>query len=294
MIIPSIFIEGDYKKHFSINLDTGLWRCFKSGEVGNFIKFYSIVEKLPYRRAYEKFLFEEFLHEDEDVKPDEVITQVGFDFDRLQLIHPECSVGHLDDPILLKAIITLHERNVLKFPFYLCKSGFYQDRLIIPYFNSKGEMFYFQARSLTGKEPKYLNAKNYKSSHVLYPFQYDSEQPLYITEGVFDCLSLRNLGLNATTTLSCNCSTEQMEQLKTYPGPLVVAYDNDEAGMKGTRQFMRMARKAKRSRLFFCFPPKRVKDWNALYSGINPSMDLVPELENPIELDDLTLAVIGL
>ena len=36
LIVPSVYISDDYKRHMSINLDTGLWQCFKSGNKGNF------------------------------------------------------------------------------------------------------------------------------------------------------------------------------------------------------------------------------------------------------------------
>ena len=41
LVVPSLFVDNDYKRHMSINLVTGLWRCFKSGESGNFAQLYS-------------------------------------------------------------------------------------------------------------------------------------------------------------------------------------------------------------------------------------------------------------
>ena len=37
-IMASPYVENDWKRHFSINLDSGLWQCFKTGEKGNFVK----------------------------------------------------------------------------------------------------------------------------------------------------------------------------------------------------------------------------------------------------------------
>jgi len=56
-----------------------------------------------------------------------------------------------------------------------------------------------------------------------------------------------------------------MEQLRHYNGPLVAAFDRDEAGVKGLRTFLRMAYKNKIQNCFFVFPPKGIKDWNELY-----------------------------
>ena len=269
LIIPSIFIEGDYKRHQSVNLDTGLWRCFKSGEKGNFIYLYSILEKIPYKKAYQEFLFQSFLVEDRTVEPEKIITNTELEdpstFEKLDL------TKEYDELVMALASEFVYKRKMEKFTFYVAKEGFYKNRLIIPFFNDSGKLFFFQARALLDSmQPKYLNCKTLKSSQVLYPFDYESFDPLYITEGVFDCLALRLLGRNTTTTLSCNTSKEQMEQLNQYRGPLVCAFDNDDAGSKGRKQFMNIAHRFKRDDIFYVVPGFHYKDWNeCLIKGAN-------------------------
>lgn len=65
LIIPSVFFTTDDKRHMSINLETGLWQCFKSGEKGNFIHLYALLESISYKAAYRKFLVDEFFAEQE-------------------------------------------------------------------------------------------------------------------------------------------------------------------------------------------------------------------------------------
>jgi DNA primase len=138
-------------------------------------------------------------------------------------------------------------------------------RLVIPYLH-EGRTIFFQARALyADQEPKYLNFRGIKASSILYPFDYESEEPLYICEGVFDAMSLKALGYNATTTISCHASREQMNQLRFYRGPLVVAYDSDEAGLAGLRSFEMSRRKYRMPRIHYAVPPKRFKDWNEAY-----------------------------
>ena len=250
----------------SINLESGLWRCFKTGNTGNFVKLYSQVEGIPFRRAYEKFLFDSFIAEpkQEEPKPE---VKAELEIGTLEELHP---FKDYSDYVMALASELVHARCMEGEKFYVCKDGLYKDRLIIPFLNADNKMFYFQARGLTPMAyPKYLNCKNLKMSQVLYPFNYDLFDPLYITEGVFDCLALRRMGFNATTTLSCHVSKEQMSQLKFYRGPLVVAYDSDAAGQKGVSQFMLEAFKAKRSDLFRAVP-SGVKDWNELLVSDGP------------------------
>jgi hypothetical protein len=292
LIIPSIFIDDDYKRHFSINLETGLWRCFKTGNKGNFIKLYSILENCPYRKAYEKFLFESFLQEEKEVEPEKKIDTLEdtSSFEKLDMTKV------YDNVLMATASEFVYTRKMDNFEFYVAKEGFYKSRLIIPFFNGSGKLFYFQARALDKDGfPKYLNCKTLKSSHVLYPFNYEINSPLFITEGVFDCLALRKANLQSTTVLSCNVSKEQMLQLKHYPGELIVAFDSDEAGKEGTARFLSLALKHKISNLFTTsLKGTKFKDWNEALISKGNQFVLDTALGNIQELTRLSLAVSGL
>lgn len=263
MVIPSIFIDHDPKRHMSINLDTGLWQCFKSQRKGNFIQLYAELENLTYKQAYSKFLVDEFFAEEKPEPKKEptkvLITEEFANFYSVDAYSFDSEINSL-------ATMTLVQRGVVnQGPFYYALEGPYKNRLIIPYFHDERVIF-FQARALyDDQQPKYLNFRGVKSSSILYPFNYESEEPLYICEGVFDALSLKALGYNATTTISCHVSKEQINQLKFYRGPIVVAYDNDEAGLSGLRSFEMSRRKYRMPKIHYTAPPKRFKDWNEAY-----------------------------
>ena len=66
MIVPSVFVDSraeQWNRHMSINLNNGLWQCFKSGNNGNFIRLYAKLEKIAYAAAYRNLLFQELLNE---------------------------------------------------------------------------------------------------------------------------------------------------------------------------------------------------------------------------------------
>lgn len=275
----------------SINLENGLWRCFKTGKTGNFIFLYSILENCTYRRAYEKFLFESFLIEDKKVEKKEVIESLE-DTSTFEKLDPQ---RLYDDLLMAQASEFVHSRNMEQHEFYVARDGFYKNRLIIPFFNSTGKLFYFQARTVDKEGfPKYLNCKTLKSSQVLYPFRYDSLEPLYITEGVFDCLALYSSGKNATTTLSCFCSNEQMSQLKQYRGPLIVAFDSDDAGRKGTHRFLSMALKHKIPSMSTVSLNGAYKDWNEALIANGKDWVAKTATNNVSELSRLSVALSGL
>jgi hypothetical protein len=269
LVIPSIFIEDDYKRHMSINLEQGLWRCFKTGNTGNFPMLYSRLEGCSYKSAYEKFMFNSLFAEDKKVE--KIVKNLD--------ITDECK-----DFTLLDSHPFISSRLLDGFKFYMANSGKYSGRLIIPFDDIHGKMFFFQARALDNSQPKYLNCKSFKASHLLYPFQYDSFDPLYITEGVFDCLSLKAAGVNATTTLSCTSSKEQIKQLKYYGGRLIVAFDNDHPGLEGAKKFLSMCNNSGIQNAGFTFPPQGFKDWNEVLVKNGPDH----LLKSTNDIEDLT------
>ena len=132
LVVPSIFVTNDYKRHMSINMETGLWRCFKTGEVGNFLKLYAVLEKCSYREAYEKFAFEDFMSDYKGRRPIE-----HFDPNEIE--------SDLDDSQYFKAVHNHpfpQSRGLDKFKFYIATDGKYKGRLIIPFINRKGKLFY--------------------------------------------------------------------------------------------------------------------------------------------------------
>ncbi len=173
------------------------------------------------------------------------------------------------DPLINSAWCFLYERNLLdleddRFAYYLERSGKYKNRLIIPF--SKNEvMYYFQARALDNSQfPKYLNPsvdEGVRPSHVLYPFDEEASS-LTVCEGPLDAISLQLQGVNATCTMGCSVSQEQLDILKDFEGEIILGYDNDEAGKRGIQKFDRM-RKCKMMReVSICNPPADCKDWN--------------------------------
>lgn len=263
--VSSIFLERDPKMHMFINLDTGLWQCFKTSKKGNFISLYAKLENIPYKLAYDKFILQAFLAEDSKVKPPEPVVK-NEDTSSFKLV---TSNTVAQDATTSLAWLCLYERGLWDFEgqervFYAATDGMFKDRVIIPY-DIKGHMTFFQGRALLhGMSPKYLHARSIPVSNVLYPFNYESMEPLFVCEGAFDAITLQNLGFNATTTLSCSVSKTQIEQLKHYQGPIIVAYDADSAGTRGVYRFDDL-RRGQRMATIYVAKPKDSKDWNEMY-----------------------------
>ena len=281
LMMPSIFIKGDYKRHMSINLENGLWQCFKTGNKGNFIKFYSLVEDIPYRSAESKIMFqglEEGVWDvwGEEGTKTEPVTEIKPNLDTSGFIPVSINSYDTKNHLVLRAWKFLMDRKLFNLkeedeaPFYVAPDGKYRGRLIIPFKDYEGEIFFFQARSLMhGLSPKYLNPNTengVKSSNILYPFDFESEH-LCICEGPADAISLSLNGLNATCTVGSTISDVQMQTLREFEGRIILAYDNDEAGQRGIEKFEFLRKKYMMPTFSVCTPQFKYKDWNEAHQA---------------------------
>lgn len=261
----------------SINLDTGLWQCFKSGNSGGFTKLYSELEEITYKKAQAELLFKSFLlsgeqilEDDERIKAIEVLPQTnGLDDTELFEVNPEAYDLYPEAWLFIMNRKLFDLENSNKQQYFITKEGRYKDRLIIP-FMEKGNIFYFQARSLkTYLSPKYLNPPSeigLRPSSILFPYD-EGASHLVVCEGPLDAISLQIQGVNATCTLGSHISGLQMDILKHFPGKIILGYDNDEAGHRGIIKSDHMRKQKMMDFFFIAYPPEQFKDWNEAHTA---------------------------
>lgn len=276
LIVPSIFTSDDWKRHMSINLDSGLWQCFKSGNKGNFIQIYAYLEDIPYNRAEADILFKEFDGQIESFTqlPSHKKEKTEDCSSLIEALHLRKVTVHdyeTEDSLVQKAWTFLYERNLFNLEtedstYYVSTEGRYFGRLIIP-FEEDENFYYFQARTLSDESPKYLNPQDDwpRPSHVLYPFDEDADH-LVVCEGPFDAISLQIQGVNATCTMGSSVSEHQVELLKDFGGKVIIGYDNDSAGERGINKFNYLRKVKRMTDLYICHPPLEVKDWNEAHT----------------------------
>jgi DNA primase len=267
-IMESLFVQNDWKKHMSVNVDSGLWQCFKTGRSGNFVRLYSEAEEIPYFRAYRDLMIRNFEFLGEDI-PEQVKEERQLELDTSNLIPLNIESGFSDDPSVLAAWSLLFERKLFteddppEAEYYLCKEGKFANRIIIP-FKKEGIVYYFQGRALGDQQPKYLNPSTEiapNPSEILYPYDEEADH-LVVCEGPLDAKSLQLQGVNATATMKNYISPRQAEILSTFNGRVIIGFDNDEAGLRGCQHFDQLRRERLMEDFWVCAPPFTFKDWN--------------------------------
>ena len=261
----------------SINSDTGLWQCFKTGEAGDFYKLVSILEGIPFKEARSMFSVQSFLTESPR-QPQEVPTS-SLEVKSLKNFTKITKDMNLQDPTSSKAWLFIDSRKLWgsRIPFYTTTDKAYTNRIIIPLAVNK-DISHFQARALDDStQPKYINSLNIKKSHILYPYKHRDNQVI-VCEGPLDAISLQIQGMNATSTMGCKISNWQAKMLSRLQsnnpslgtGKIVLAFDNDPAGHEGLSHFEKLRKQCGMQEFFVCFPPKKYKDWNEAHvAGIN-------------------------
>ena len=303
LMIPSLFIADDYKRHMSVNLDTGLWQCFKTSQKGNFIKLYSLIENTSYKSAESKLLFqaaEEGMWDlwGETKAPLSSSPEIVQKLDTSGFIPVNVDSYDSNNQLVIRAWKFLMDRKLFNLknfeeePYYVSTEGKYRGRLIIPFKDYEGNIFFFQARSLMhGVTPKYLNPNSengVKSSNILYPFDFEKEH-LCICEGPADAIALNLNGLNATCTVGSTISNVQMQTLREFEGRIILAYDNDEAGQRGIEKFEHLRKKYMMPTFSTCFPPMRYKDWNEAHQEAEDLYEWFTEKTSEYNFDNQCL-----
>lgn len=213
-----------HKQKLQINLKTQKWHCWVCNNGGK--KLTSLLKKL-----------------DVDRKTISVVRNYYGDTPMSSKVEEEAIVIHLPkeyislldtpsgfNPEYNQAIAYLERRGIdrkliAKYNIGYCKDGVYARRIVIPSYDSNGNVNYFISRSYYENEKmKYKNPPVSKNiicleSHINW------KEPIIFCEGIFDAISIKR---NAVPLLGKFPSKKLVEKILTSkPKELTIALDND-------------------------------------------------------------------
>ncbi len=122
----------------------------------------------------------------------------------------------------------------------------FRNRVMFPIFDLRGNVVAFSGRILGDGKPKYLNSPEtpiYTKGNCVFGLHLAKNQPeglLILCEGNLDVVSLHQAGFSgAVAPLGTAFTGEQARILARYAKKVVVAFDNDSAGLKATEKAIR-------------------------------------------------------
>jgi len=300
--INSIF-SPDHKHHMWCNpyggkyhRDDGVYRCFYTDKKGTLIGLVMEVDNCSYEEAKEilsgntpiRILEDEldkFFKEKEEEK--ESLKEV-----KIKLPEYTYLISGLPNTSLLRieAEDYLAKRKLPIEGLYVCSIGDYKNRIIIPYYNAKGELIYFNGRNLSYKGLRYLGPdKNIgvgKGDVIYAPTWPVVGSRIYLTEGEFDAFTLKICGFNGMACGGKYLSDQQIELIRGYK--VCLALDEDSAGFYG---IIEMGKKLLANQFIdttFIRPPKGLKDWNNMLVTYKAEMVAAWVTQNEKSFDDFT------
>ena len=178
-----------HKPKLQINTQTQKWHCWVSNQGGH--KLYQLFKKLKASKEQFDELtdlvggFQSLSSNREKVK--ENIVRLPKEF------KPLLSNGN--SIIAKHSRVYLNNRNVsngdiLRYGIGYCEEGMYSNRVIVPSYNSDGELNYFVGRDIYSGGMKYKNPPVSKDV-IGFELFVNWDEPLILCEGSFDAMAIR-------------------------------------------------------------------------------------------------------
>jgi len=135
-------------------------------------------------------------------------------------------------------------------------------RVIMPIHDEFGREVGLQGRSWRENEnPKYCYyPTGLKKDRLVFNIHrikdnLEDDNAIFITEGIFDVMNFWKYQIkNSVGMLGCKPSDEQINILTRYSNNFILCYDNDEAGVKGTKMFLNKTKEMDINILIFPIP----------------------------------------
>ena len=210
------------KKKLCLRVDTEIYHCWVCGMRGKGLaKFF-----YKFKQSYFDQAKEIFSSQVKEVQEEKVSVALPENFQLLG------DYSLLRDPDLKAAFNYLKSRGITegdmwRYRIGACPSGRYRRRVIIPSFDSCGEINFFTARSIDKDSiRKYINPRVQRSEIIFNEMQIDWNSELTIVEGPFDLLKANH---NSTALLGSSLSIRDalFQKIVRNKTPVVLALDSD-------------------------------------------------------------------
>lgn len=162
--------------------------------------------------------------------------------------------------------------------WFVSTKGDFGGRLIIPFFDNEGKIYHYQARTLCGQEPKYLNRVNNEKINSIYnKYSVDKTKPIIVQEGPINALFVEN----SIATCGLSFADDFIIELEKL-GTLWFLFDYDEPGLDKSKKMLEQGKTVflwKKFQHSWGFPNKEKWDMNDLCIASHRNIFKMEELK---------------
>lgn len=235
---------NQYKKRFNLDYNNGNpgWHCFNCNGSGSFISLYCYVLGIsPEVAKKQLFNFQSIKSRlTKTPKTPKIIpTKENFNWILKDCGGEDLVVDSIQYEIWVKHLKTFRKERLIpdSIKLYYAYKGKYKGRIIIPIMEGD-DIIYFQGRRMPGSSmnPKYKNPVAEKSLIIHNEKNFNREKFIIVTEGLIDCAMVGNQG---TAMLGVEAANNFIKKLRKLTNKkVIIAYDNDDAGIHAMKKFM--------------------------------------------------------
>lgn len=186
--------HGDGKGNLEVNYKHNVFKCWVCAETHETHgSLYKLIKKYGNPKQLKKY---NLLRPDDNDSPKKSYKQVRLPNEFIPF--KSVSLGLKLTPQYKQAFNYIKSRNITdemieKFNIGFCYQGSYENRIIIPSYDSNDKLNYFIARSYLSKtKMKYKNPEVDKETLIWNEHLIKWDEPVYIVEGAFDSIFLEN------------------------------------------------------------------------------------------------------
>ncbi|MEN3041812.1 MAG: DNA primase [Fervidobacterium sp.] len=259
---------------FYVSPAKNMYHCFGCGASGDVVKFVQEIENISYTEAIKKlaeragvdidideedekrslyYSFYKLLHQEylnslrKSSNVIEYLYKRGFSEREISLYEFGYSPINSHFPQKVAKSLNISKEDLQAFGFI--NTDPFSGRIIIPIKDDYGRVIAFGGRLVGEGVPKYINSQDtmiFKKSWTLFLFDQAREyiknvDYVVICEGYFDALAFHRAGIkNTVATLGTALTRAHILKLKKYTKNILLAFDNDAAGVKATLKSIEM------------------------------------------------------
>jgi hypothetical protein len=255
-------------------LQYGVYRCWKSEKKGTLVKLVMDVDNCSFPDALNKLglsstgrPIETF--ESEDFEPVKELQENLF----ISLELPADVISYSSCNEFWKRLTKQYVMPRCFDPefFFVGVNGRYKGRIIIPYYDDKKNIIYYNGRTMINSKLRYLGPPKEcgvgKSDVVFMQDWPKQNEKIYLCEGEFDSMSLNKSGLKGCAVGGKFVSLKQASILANKK--ICLAFDNDDAGQSACDSSKNILEKFGCTVTKVC-PPTNIKDWNEFLVKYGP------------------------
>ena len=177
-----------HKPKLQVNIQTGKWHCWVSNQGGH--SLFQLLKQVGADRSVFKEL-------------NEVVGGTFYSSEKktntTQVLSLPKEIKYFDDS---ESVFQLHalrflfnrgltEQDILRYNIGYCTEGLYQNRIIVPSYDSDGILNYFVGRDFYSGGMKYKNPPISKDI-IGFDLYVNWNEPIILCEGVFDAMAIKN------------------------------------------------------------------------------------------------------